>query len=120
MIGIDIDKPERFSQDDQFLNRLFYQEEIAHIKKSFCQSLCQQRIATLFSAKEAVMKALGLGKDSGVSFKDIKMLHDESGKPFVVLYGRAKKQMEEKFKDKNIEISLSHTPEIVVAVAVIV
>lgn len=120
MIGIDIDKPERFSQDDQFLNRLFYQEEIAHIKKSFCQSLCQQRIASLFSAKEAVMKALGLGKNSGVSFKDIQILHDESGKPYVVLNGKAKEQMEERYKGKHIEISLSHTPETVVAVAVIV
>lgn len=118
MIGIDIDKPERFD-DDQLLNRIAFEEEIQHVHKARCTSLRSQRIASLFSVKEAVMKALGLGKDSGVSFKDIKMLHDESGKPFVVLYGRAKKQMEEKFKDKNIEISLSHTPEIVVAVAVI-
>lgn len=119
MIGIDIDKPERFEGDEQLLNRIAFEEEIQHVNKAKCTSLRSQRIASLFSVKEAVMKALGLGKDSGVSFKDIKMLHDESGKPYVVLYGRAKEQMEEKFKDKNIEISLSHTPEIVVAVAVI-
>ena len=41
------------------------------------------------------MKALGLGKNSGVSFKDIQILHDESGKPYVVLHGKAKEQMEE-------------------------
>lgn len=118
MIGIDIDKPGRF-ENCKILDRIAFDDEIEYIYKSSCDSLRSQRIASLFSAKEAVMKALGLGKNSQVSFKDIKILHNESGKPYVILYGKAKNQMEEQFKNRNLEISISHTPEIVVAVAVI-
>ncbi len=120
MIGIDIDEVERFDSSSQFLNRIAFEEEIKHIEKAKCDSLKQQRVASLFSVKEAVMKALGLGKTSGVSFKDIKMLHDESGKPFVELYGIAQIALQEKFAGKSVHISLSHTPTTVVAVAVIV
>lgn len=120
MIGIDIDEVERFKEDDVFLNRIAFSQEIEHIKNAKCESLRQQRIASLWSVKEAVMKALGLGKNSGVSFKDIMLCHDESGKPYVELLGKAKSQFNLLYSSKKIEISLSHTPKIVVAVAVII
>ncbi len=120
MIGIDIDEVERFDQGDEFLNRIAFPEEIEHINKAKCQSLRQQRIASLFSVKEAVMKALGLGKSSGVSFKDIMLCHDENGKPYVKLLGIAKSKFEKLYSKKQIEVSLSHTPKTVVAVAVII
>lgn len=120
MIGIDIDEVERFNQGDEFLNKIAFTEEIEHINKAKCQSLRQQRIASLFSVKEAVMKALGLGKSSGVSFKDIMLCHDENGKPYIELFGKAKTQLELLYPNKQIAVSLSHTPKIVVAVAVLV
>lgn len=120
MIGIDIDDVERFDCSEKFLTKIAYEDEIAHIERAKCDSLRKQRVASLFSVKEAVMKALGLGKTSGVSFKDIKMSHDESGKPFVEVFGIAKQALEERYNGKKIEISLSHTPTTVVAVAVII
>ncbi len=120
MIGIDIDEVERFKEDDVFLNRIAFPQEIEHIKNAKCESLRQQRIASLWSVKEAVMKALGLGKNSGVSFKDIMFCHDESGKPYVELFGKAKEKYELLYISKKLEISLSHTPKMVVAVAVII
>ena len=46
--------------------------------------------------------------------------HDESGKPYVELFGKAKEKYELLYISKKLEISLSHTPKMVVAVAVII
>ena len=102
MIGIDIAKVDRF--DKPLLNKIALPNEIKYINKTSSQKLIKQKIASLFSAKEAVMKALGLGKESGVSFKDIELLHYESGKPYVNLYGKALEQKEKLYKNilKNI------------------
>lgn len=118
MIGIDIAKVDRF--DEPLLNKIALPNEIKYINKTSSQKLVKQKIASLFSIKEAVMKALGLGKESGVSFKDIELLHDESGKPYVNLYGKALEQKEKLYKNKSIEISISHESDVVVAVAIII
>lgn len=76
-----------------------------------------QRIGALWCVKEAVMKCLGLGKESKVSFKDIELCHDSTGRPYVKVYGVAK-EMKDNLKLENLEISLSHTEESVVAICV--
>ncbi len=120
MIGIDCIDIERVDNSDEFLNRIASNEEINYVKKSFCDSLRVQRTGALFCVKEAVMKALELGKGSGVVFKDIELCHYESGKPYVKLYGKALDKFNSDFKDKKIEISLSHTPIIAMAIAIII
>ena len=117
MIGIDIDNVERFNES--ILKKIALQNEVEYIEKTNCESLRQQRIASLFCVKEAVMKALGLGKDSGVSFKNINLIHNKNGQPFVELSGVALEQKEKLYPNKSLHISLSHTINTVVAVAVI-
>ncbi len=52
---------------------------------------CKQRglryLATRFSAKESLSKAVGLGLHYPMTWKNCEILNDQSGKPHVVLHG---------------------------------
>ena len=119
MIGIDIIEVKRFKPNDEFLKRIAFDEEIAYINQVNNNILREQKVASLWAVKEAVMKALGLGKNSGVSFKDIKLVHEENGKPYIELFGIAKQEFDISYFGKKIEVSISHTKEYASAVAII-
>lgn len=73
-------------------------------------------LAGNFAVKEAVAKLLGTGF-RGFSPLEIEVLRDESGRPFVNLFGRA----EERRRELGIEtiwVSISHSREMASAVAV--
>ena len=75
------------------------------------------RIASLagrFAAKEAVMKSLGVG---GMAFSSIEIVRLRSGKPEVRLYGRML-QRAERLGVTGIEVSISHSRDNAVAIAV--
>jgi len=79
-VGIDIVKTERIKKilehtKERFLNRVFSPEEL--VKDSV------DEISGKFAAKEAFVKALGTGFSKGVVFKDIKVLNEKTGKPFI-------------------------------------
>ena len=120
MVGIDIIDIARIDKSEQFLDKIANESEKEYDKKSFCESLRHQRTGALFCVKEAVMKALEMGKNSGVVFKDIELQHEESGKPIVVLHGKALEKYNNFFSGKKIEVSLSHTPEYATAIAMII
>jgi holo-[acyl-carrier protein] synthase len=66
-----------------------------------------ERLAVRFAAKEAVMKALGTGWRQGVRWRDIEIIHEQSGKPFVRLWGTTK-ELAIARGIGTIHISLSH------------
>ena len=110
--GIDIVEVERFeNKSTNFLERVFTQNEIA-----YCTSFLkpEQHFAGHFAAKEAVMKALGVGLDT-ILFCEIEVCHTAEKAPFVKLYGSASILA----KTKNLlifEISISHTSTIATAI----
>ncbi len=120
MVGIDILEVKRIDTSEAFVNKIAREGEIAYINKSPCESLRKQRLTALFCLKEAVMKALEMGKGSGVVFKDIELCHEESGKPFVMLHGKALEKFNSHFSDKKIEVSLSHTENYATAIAILI
>ena len=67
--------------------------------------------AANFAAKEAFVKALGTGFSGGIALKDIEVLRDQVGKPYIV-FGR------EDWNQK-IHVSLSHTEAYATAFVVI-
>ena len=73
-------------------------------------------LAACFAGKEAVMKVLGTGA-RGVAWREIEILHHRSGKPFITLHSRAKKQAES-MGIREIDISLSHSREYATATAI--
>ena len=63
-------------------------------------------MSTKFAAKEAFSKALGTGFSNGLMWSEIEVLHHESGKPYLLLSGKAL-EMAEKMGGKNFLVSLS-------------
>lgn len=109
--GIDIIEVDRINQalkrwGQHFLEHIFTTEEIAYAQK---QKFPAQHYAARFAAKEAVLKAFG--DNAHISWKDIKILNEESGKPYCVY-------ADKNFKNR-IHISISHTKKYAVASAII-
>jgi holo-[acyl-carrier protein] synthase len=75
-----------------------------------------QRLAARFAAKEAVMKALGVGLGA-FKFHDVEVVNAASGKPELVLRGRAAALAAEQGVQR-WQLSLTHTDRTAHAVAV--
>ena len=109
--GVDITEVRRIRQavekwGEDFLKRIFTQAEIknAKTKTSFYQHL-----AGRFAAKEAIFKAVG---DNQLSWQDIQIHNDQEGKPVCVF-------LNDKGKNINVCISISHVKTYAVANAVV-
>jgi holo-[acyl-carrier protein] synthase len=70
-------------------------------------------LAGRFAAKEAVMKALGVG---GMAFRDIEIVRTPSGKPEVRLSGRMLRRAE-RLGVTRMSVSISHSRDNAVAMA---
>jgi len=106
-IGLDLIEVKRFlgkEKDTVFLNKLFSEREQQLFKE---RKFNPQVIAGNFAGKEAVMKAFETGFCSGFE-REIEILREPSGKPFVNLNGKAKSAFEE-LGGTTIFISLTNT-----------
>jgi len=116
-LGIDtifVDKVERAARNERFLEKCFTKTEIELFRK---RGSNPQFLAGNFAVKEAVVKAFGTGF-VGFFPRDVEVLRDEAGKPFIVLYGKAKKTAAE-VGAVTIHVSITNTKELASAVAVI-
>ena len=77
----------------------------------------QSVVAGNFAAKEAVLKALGIGL-SGAGLSDIEVLRIQSGAPFVNLYARAMQRFE-LLGGKKVWVTISHDRWRAVAQAIV-
>ena len=71
-----------------------------------------------FAAKEAFLKAVGLGLRGGMRWRDVGVVHAPSGKPSLVVLGRAAQRMRELGADRAF-VSLTHTDDHACAVVVL-
>ena len=73
--------------------------------------------AKRYAAKEACAKALGTGLARGVFWKDIEVVNNQYGKPFIKLHGKAKDIFRnmDKASDTKIEVSLSDEKKYAIA-----
>ena len=99
-----------------FLQRYFTQEEQAYIKGR--GNMASQSMAGMFAAKEAFLKALGIGLDGGVGLTCIAVLHQPNGKPYYDITGVAAEKLES-LGAKGALLSLTHEGGMAAAVAVI-
>ena len=116
-VGTDIVKTNRIQKllrRKNVLEKLFNKEEIIKCKKIKKKTNC---FAKRFAAKEAFSKALGTGISKGISFNEIIVLNEKSGKPYIKLINKTKKIVERKLKKKIYKISLSIADEKDYAVA---
>ena len=100
---IDIPRITMLLNRESFLKKIYTDNEIAYLKY---RKMNQSSAAGMFAAKEAVAKALGRGFDK-LAWREIEILHDEFGRPYVVLHDKAK-ELADGLKCTNVHISISH------------
>lgn len=115
--GIDVIEVERIAKaaaKEGFMARVFTDAERQRFEK---YNNDPAHIAGAFAAKEAVAKALGTGIGA-VEWKEIEILHRESGQPYAGLYGDAQKRMED-LGGETLHISISHIKAVAAAQAIL-
>lgn len=119
--GVDIVEIDRVRQSFEttgtaFRDKVFTEKEIEYCENK--KVMKYQSYAARFAAKEAVSKAFGTGISKGLKWKDIEILNNSEGKPYVVISDTAKRLFEE-MQGLSIALSLSHCKSYAVAYAVI-
>lgn len=115
-VGIDLLEIERMNkalERDGFLVRYFTEAECLFFEHFNHPG---PKVAGNFAVKEAVVKVLGIGFGR-CQAKDIEVLRDGNGKPYITLYGETEKMA----KSLGIDawhISISNTKDHVTAVAI--
>lgn len=125
--GIDIIEVKRIEEsikkfDTVFLNKIFTKNEI-----EYCESKKNQKYqsyAVRFAGKEAVLKAISdfLQNKFNVEWKDIEIINNLNGRPFVKLNEKLLDKIAEHMNKEikiNFDISFSHIKEMAIASVVV-
>ena len=112
---IEIERVEKAILKEGFKNKVYTQKELENIEKRGNRT---ETYAGIFSAKEAISKAIGTGVRE-FSLTDLEILNDDLGKPYVVISEKLDKILKAKKEDYQIEISISHSKKYATAVAII-
>ena len=117
--GIDIIEVVRIKNNietnqEKFLNRIYTSKEIEYCESKKMNKY--QSYAGKFAAKEAIFKAIStfLNNKFQVEWKDLEVLNNSDGKPFVCINNKI-----EEIKKCKIDISISHTSTMAVASVVL-
>lgn len=117
--GVDIIEIDRIKQsientEGKFCERVYTENEIKYCESKKNQKY--QHYAARFAAKEAVFKAISskLQDKYEISWKDIEILNDVNGRPYVNILNENEKKIED------IDVSLSHCKQYAVANVVLV
>jgi holo-[acyl-carrier protein] synthase len=117
-IGIDIVEVSRIksaiAKQKKFLERIYSNQEI---RLSDRGKFRYEELAGRFAVKEAILKAIKTGWRRGIKFKDIIVLNEKSGAPYVTLHGKAK-EIADSLGVKNVFVSISHTKDLAVGLAI--
>ena len=112
---IEIERIEKAILKEGFKNKVYTQRELENIEKRGNRT---ETYAGIFSAKEAISKAIGTGVRE-FSLTDLEILNDDLGKPYVVVSEKLDKILRNKKEDYQIEISISHSKKYAIAMAII-
>ena len=112
---IEIERIEKAISKEGFKNKIYTQRELKNIEKRGNRT---ETYAGIFSAKEAISKAIGTGVRE-FSLTNLEILNDDLGKPYVVVSEKLDKILKAKKEDYQIEISISHSKKYATAMAII-
>jgi len=121
-MGIDIIDTRRIKKTfikfgEKFKKKCF---SLGEIKRSDNRANIFNSYAKRYAAKEACAKALGTGLAKGIFWKDIEIINNSQGKPFIILHNRALSRLKNLTKKKcNIEVSLSDEKNYAIANVII-
>ena len=113
-VGIDIIDIKRIKSiiekfGDRFFDRILTEKEIVYCK-SFSKP--ELHFAGRFASKEAYSKSIGTGISKEFGWKDIEILNDSRGKPYII------HTKENEFSKYKYQVSISHTDEYATAFVV--
>ena len=100
-----------------FKNKIFTNNEIAYCEKKSNITNCYSK---RFAAKEAFVKALGTGFRKNINFKDIEVVNNHYGKPYLLINKRLINKIKSLFKVKKFNILLSISDEKKYAIASVI
>ena len=117
--GTDIIEISRVKESIESTNKKFCERVYTEKEREDCESKKMQKYqhyAARFSAKEAVFKAVSdeLENKFQINWKDIEILNDEKGRPYVNILNNKIQNIED------IDISLSHCKEYAIANVVVI
>jgi holo-[acyl-carrier protein] synthase len=117
--GIDIVEVDRVAEKvgkgNGFREKVFSPDEIA-----FCEVKTHkaEHYAARFAAKEAFLKATGIGLSAGFDINNIEVFNDNEGKPYIRLKGSFAELAKSNHWLK-IHVSLSHVKSMACAVVIV-
>lgn len=117
-IGIDMCEVRRIERamNEAFLNRYYTEAERTYILHR--GNVGAQSAAAMFAAKEAFLKATGVGIGGGIALSEIGVIHQPGGAPVYALTGAALQKLEE-LGAAQAFLSLTHEAGVAAAVCVI-
>jgi holo-[acyl-carrier protein] synthase len=112
-VGVDMVEVERIQKalEDSRIGKRFRERVFTANEIQYCEKKRRGRYesyAGRFAAKEAVMKALGRGWGSKVSWLDIEVARARSGKPEIVLHNKTAR-LAEQLGIRRWSLSITHT-----------
>lgn len=118
LIEIDRIKAELEKHEDRFCKMVFTVKEIEYCRRNKNLNIQAQCFSGRFAAKEAFFKAIGIGLQNGLGWKDVEVLNDKLGKPNLILKNKSHKATERE-KIANIRLSISHSKNYATAVVIL-
>jgi holo-[acyl-carrier protein] synthase len=119
-IGVDLVEVGRIERavrryGDRFVGRVFTDREA-----DYCRAgpHPEQRFAARFAAKEAALKALGVGWSQGVKFVEAEVSNNELGAPAVTFSGRAL-ALSRKLGVGRVHVTMTHHRDFAIAQVVL-
>jgi holo-[acyl-carrier protein] synthase len=111
-IGIDIIDIKRIKRIMEQFGDRFFEKILTEKEINYCKSFSKPDLhfAGRFAAKEAYSKSIGTGISKDFGWRDIEVLNDERGKPYI------QHTKENDFSKFKFNISISHTDEYACAV----
>ena len=110
-IGVDIIKNSRIQnliKNKSFINRTYSINEIKFSKKNKNET---SYFAKRFAAKEAFVKSIGTGFRNNLNLKDIEIINDKIGKPYILKTKKINSIIKKKFGIKKYDLFLSISDE---------
>ena len=110
-IGVDIVENKRIQKS---IKNPLFKKRIYSFKELKQSNAVNNKVAYFskrFAAKEAFSKALGTGFRNNLNFRDISVVNDRYGKPYIKMTNKITNILMHKFKTKNVNIFLSISDE---------
>ncbi len=108
-IGIDLVECGRFLDWSAFKKqRIFTKNELEYADNDNANA--EKHLANFWAAREAFLKAIGTGFGEDISFSDVSVVHNDAGRPELLITGGAKTALKEIAGD-NVNTFLSLTDQ---------